>query len=78
MYFFLSTRLPDVMISKFKRVKLSIYYDRFLGVMPGYSQHDEVLATKLVTFFPMNKEVSTHNAVILVFDINNGIPKTVG
>ncbi|XP_046584712.1 ketimine reductase mu-crystallin-like [Haliotis rubra] len=49
----------------------------FLGVMPGYSQHDDVLATKLVSFFPQNKDLPTHNAVILMFDVHNGLPKTI-
>ncbi|XP_046348830.1 ketimine reductase mu-crystallin-like isoform X1 [Haliotis rufescens] len=49
----------------------------YFGVMPGYSQQDEAIATKLITYFPLNKDVRTFHAVILVFDANTGLPKTI-
>ncbi|KAH9513103.1 hypothetical protein Btru_035850 [Bulinus truncatus] len=51
--------------------------DGFLGCMPVYSRVDDILATKLVSFFPHNKDVSTHHAVILVFSSQTGIPKVI-
>ncbi|XP_061192022.1 ketimine reductase mu-crystallin-like isoform X1 [Saccostrea echinata] len=47
----------------------------FLGVMPAYSPEDEALAVKLVTFFPQNTGVPTHNAIIPVFNAQTGIPE---
>uniref|UniRef100_A0A2C9JFG1 Ketimine reductase mu-crystallin n=1 Tax=Biomphalaria glabrata TaxID=6526 RepID=A0A2C9JFG1_BIOGL len=49
----------------------------FLGCMPVYSREDDILATKIVSFFPQNKDVSTHHAVILVFCAHTGIPKAL-
>ncbi|XP_046584784.1 ketimine reductase mu-crystallin-like [Haliotis rubra] len=46
--------------------------------MPGYSQQDEAMAVKLITYFPMNTDVRTFHGSILMFDANTGIPKTVG
>ncbi|XP_033746700.1 ketimine reductase mu-crystallin-like [Pecten maximus] len=47
----------------------------FLGVMPAYSPDQEALATKLVTFFPNNKDAPTHNAVIVMFNPDSGVPE---
>ncbi|OWF46494.1 Thiomorpholine-carboxylate dehydrogenase [Mizuhopecten yessoensis] len=47
----------------------------FLGVMPAYSQEQGALATKLVTFFPNNKDVPTHNAIIVMFNPDSGVPE---
>ena len=52
-------------------------FARFYGVMPGYSEQDDALVTKVVSFFPNNKTVSTHNAVLVVMDASNGIPTAV-
>lgn len=49
--------------------------DGFLGVMPAYSPEQGALATKLVTFFPKNKDVPTHNAVIVMFNPDTGVPE---
>ncbi|XP_041362754.1 ketimine reductase mu-crystallin-like isoform X2 [Gigantopelta aegis] len=45
--------------------------------MPGYSEHDDALVTKLVSFFPNNKNVHSHNAILVVMDANTGIPKAI-
>ena len=44
-----------------------------LGVMPSYLP-SAGLACKLVTLFPRNRERETHQAVICVFDPENGTP----
>lgn len=49
----------------------------FLGVMPAYSQTDDILSIKLLTFFPQNKDMSTHNAVIVLFHAETGIPQAI-
>jgi alanine dehydrogenase len=43
----------------------------FLGVMPAYNG---ALGTKLVTFYPENKGIHTHNGVILLFRPETGEP----
>jgi ornithine cyclodeaminase len=47
-----------------------------LGVMPAYLP-SAGLACKLVTLFPQNIDRHTHQAVILVFDPENGTPLAV-
>jgi alanine dehydrogenase len=47
--------------------------DGLLGVMPSYLP-SAGLACKLVTLFPHNKDRETHQAVICVFDPENGSP----
>ena len=47
--------------------------DGLLGVMPTYVP-GEVLACKLVTLFPQNRDRHTHQAAIMVFDHENGTP----
>ncbi|KAK0058971.1 ketimine reductase mu-crystallin [Biomphalaria pfeifferi] len=49
----------------------------FLGCMPVYSREDDILAAKIVSFFPQNKDVSTHHAVMLIFCAHTGIPKAL-
>jgi alanine dehydrogenase len=44
-----------------------------LGVMPAYLP-SAGLACKLVTLFPQNTDRHTHQAVIVVFDPENGTP----
>ena len=54
---------------------------RFLGLMPALCEEDDVLATKLVTYFPHNLsryDKPTHHAVIVVFSPQTGIPRAVG
>ena len=46
--------------------------DAFLFTMPAYSGVDGVLATKLVTLFPRNKDVPTHHGVIVLMSADNG------
>lgn len=46
--------------------------------MPSLCSEDNVLATKLVSFYPNNKDVPTHNAVIAMFNASNGVPEVVG
>jgi ornithine cyclodeaminase len=47
--------------------------EALLGVMPSYLP-SAGLACKLVTLFPQNKDRETHQAVICVFDPDNGTP----
>ena len=47
--------------------------DALLGVMPSYLP-SAGLACKLVTLFPQNRDRETHQAVICVFDPENGTP----
>ena len=57
------------------------FYFRFLGLMPALCEEDDVLATKLVTYFPHNLsryDKPTHHAVIVVFSPQTGIPRAVG
>ena len=46
----------------------------FLGVMPASGR---ALGAKLVTFYPQNKEVPTHHAIILLFRPETGEPLAV-
>jgi alanine dehydrogenase len=50
--------------------------DGLLAAMPGYTPSAGALASKLVTLFPRNAggELPTHQAVIVVFDSENGQP----
>lgn len=50
--------------------------DGLLAAMPGYTPSAAALASKLVTLFPHNAgtELPTHQAVIAVFDPDNGRP----
>ena len=45
-----------------------------LAAMPAYLPSAGALATKLVSLFPRNTDRPTHQAVIVVFDANNGSP----
>lgn len=44
----------------------------FLAVMPGYSATDDALASKLVSFYPENTSLPTHQAWIMLFDPSCG------
>src|SRR2546427_10133621 len=48
--------------------------DGLLAAMPAYLPSSGALATKLVSLFPRNTDRPTHQAVIVVFDANNGSP----
>jgi alanine dehydrogenase len=48
--------------------------DALLAAMPAYLQSSGALATKLVSLFPRNTDRPTHQAVIVVFDADNGSP----
>jgi alanine dehydrogenase len=48
--------------------------DGLLGAMPGYTPSAGVLAAKLVTVFPANTALPTHQAVVVVFDPATGEP----
>ena len=52
--------------------------DSHLGVMPAYSSSDDALATKLVAFYPENKDQPTHQAWVLMQDPKNGNLDAVG
>src|SRR5438876_4997364 len=49
-------------------------YGGFLGVMPACGR---ALGAKLVTFYPENKDVPTHHAMILLFRPETGEPMAV-
>src|SRR3954447_19423681 len=51
-------------------------HNGLLAAMPGYTPSSGALASKLVTLFPGNADttVPTHQAVIAVFDPENGRP----
>ena len=53
-------------------------YFRFLGHMPSLCSEDNMLATKLVTFYPNNIDSPTHTAIIVLFNASNGVPEVVG
>ncbi|XP_013379131.1 ketimine reductase mu-crystallin isoform X2 [Lingula anatina] len=57
-------------------IKINLW---FLGVMPCFSAHEHVLATKLVAFYPTNydKGLPTHMATLMVFDPENGSLKAI-
>ena len=46
--------------------------DALLAAMPAYLPSSGALATKLVSLFPRNTDRPTHQAVIVVFDAENG------
>ena len=48
--------------------------DGLLAAMPAYLPSSRALATKLVSLFPRNTDRPTHQAVIVVFDPDNGTP----
>jgi alanine dehydrogenase len=48
--------------------------DALLAAMPAYLPSSGALATKLVSLFPRNTDRPTHQAVIVVFDPENGSP----
>jgi alanine dehydrogenase len=48
--------------------------DALLAAMPAYLPSSGALATKLVSLFPRNTDRPTHQAVIVVFDPDNGSP----
>src|SRR2546430_13401373 len=45
-----------------------------LAAMPGYVPSAGVLMSKLVTLFPGNTELPTHQAVVVAFDQDTGRP----
>ena len=48
--------------------------DALLAAMPAYLPSSGALATKLVSLFPRNTDRPTHQAVIVLFDADNGSP----
>ena len=46
----------------------------FLGVMPAYAS---TLGAKLVTFFPDNRDVHTHHAIVVLFRPETGEPLAI-
>jgi alanine dehydrogenase len=48
--------------------------DALLAAMPAYLPTSGALTTKLVSLFPRNTDRATHQAVIVVFDADNGSP----
>ncbi|XP_064618170.1 ketimine reductase mu-crystallin-like [Liolophura sinensis] len=52
-------------------------YNGVFLVMPAYSEKDNALATKVVSFYPENKAVPTHHALIVLLEPTTGVPKAV-
>ncbi len=50
-------------------------YQGFFGVMPGHI--GGALGAKLVTFYPNNRDVPTHHAMIMLFRVETGEPLVV-
>ena len=51
-------------------------YFRHLAMMPGYSESDNALATKLVSFYPHNADRPTHQAWVMLFDpLSGSLPR---
>jgi ornithine cyclodeaminase len=48
--------------------------EALLAAMPAYLPSSRALTTKLVSLFPRNADRPTHQAVIVVFDAENGSP----
>ena len=48
--------------------------EALLAAMPAYIPSSGVIGTKLVSLFPRNTDRPTHQAVIVVFDADNGSP----
>src|SRR2546429_5944775 len=48
--------------------------DALLAAMPAFLPSANALTTKLVSLFPRNTDRPTHQAVIVVFDADNGSP----
>ena len=55
------------------RIAAFAQHDGLLGVMPAYLP-SAGLACKLVTLFPRNRDRHTHQALICLFDPENGTP----
>ncbi len=49
----------------------------FLGAMPGYVPSIGVLMAKLVSLFPQNTDLPTHQALVVAFDPDTGRPTAV-
>jgi len=56
-----------------------LFVFRFFGVMPAYSADDNILACKIVSFYPGNAKYkkATHMANIMVYDPKYGELKAV-
>nr|XP_014349163.1 PREDICTED: ketimine reductase mu-crystallin isoform X2 [Latimeria chalumnae] len=54
-------------------------YSGFLGIMPAYSSTDDILATKLLTFYQQktSSTIPSHQATVLLFDPSNGCLKAI-
>jgi ornithine cyclodeaminase/alanine dehydrogenase-like protein (mu-crystallin family) len=53
------------------------FLDRFYGVMPAFSKTEDALGTKLVSFYPNNTHIATHQAVIILNNASDGSIKAV-
>ncbi|KAG7491849.1 hypothetical protein MATL_G00007910 [Megalops atlanticus] len=49
-------------------------YNGFLGIMPAYVAHEDILATKMVSFYQRDKDsvLPAHQATVLLFDPERG------
>jgi alanine dehydrogenase len=51
--------------------------DGLLGAMPAWVPSADILAAKLVSLFPGNRDLPTHQALIAVFDPRTGTPTAI-
>jgi ornithine cyclodeaminase/alanine dehydrogenase-like protein (mu-crystallin family) len=59
-------------VQPLRRIVPVAEFQGFLGVMPAYA--GSALGSKLVTFFPNNRDVPTHHATIVLFRPETGEP----
>ncbi|XP_064637493.1 ketimine reductase mu-crystallin-like [Lineus longissimus] len=52
-------------------------YEGFYGVMPVFSEKDNALGTKLVSFYSKNTDIATHQAVIVLNNASDGSVKAI-
>ena len=45
--------------------------------MPAYAEAAGCLGAKLVTFYPSNATISTHHAIVVLFEPTTGVPLVV-
>ena len=53
-------------------------FGRFFATMPAYSEKDDTMATKILSFYPENINAPRHTSHVLLFDPKNGTLLAVG
>ncbi|XP_005092454.1 ketimine reductase mu-crystallin [Aplysia californica] len=72
-----SRRSGDELIQPLRTVMTFPESNGYFASMPVYSKIDDIIVTKMVSFFPKNTDVPSHNAVILVFSTKNGLMRAI-